>query len=103
MVDFVDRNTSFDQFEWIHHECDFFQQVFLSAILEMLPHILIEILLVLSRNNIPSFGFPKMVVVNGVDKEVLHVPAEGGKLHSQVHPGLSYSRYFILLGLDHSK
>ena len=40
-------------------------------------------------------------MVDGVDEKVLHVPAEGGKQHPQIHPGLSDPRYLVALGLHH--
>lgn len=38
-----------------------------------------------------------MVVVDGVEPEILHVPAEGGESHAHVHPGHSHPADVLLL------
>jgi hypothetical protein len=35
----------------------------------------------------PLLGRPPVVVVDGVEHVVLHVPAEGGEAHAHIHPG----------------
>lgn len=67
----------------------------------MFLNIPIEVLFMLAGNDVPSFGLSKMVVVDGVDEEVLDMPTKGGELHAEVHPWLSNPANFVLLFLDY--
>ena len=44
-----------------------------------------------------------MVVVDRMNKEILNMPAKGGELHSEVHPGLGDPGYFIIFVFDYSE
>ena len=101
LVDLVDGNAMLDQFQRVDHEGDLLQQVFLALVLASLLDIEVEVLLVFAGDDVPGFSLSEVVVVDGVDEKVLHVPAEGRKLHPQVHPGLSYPRYLVFLVLHH--
>lgn len=63
----------------------------------MLLDVPIEGFLVLARNDVPSLGLTQVVVVDRVQKKVLHVPAKSGELHAHVHPGKGYPAYLVPL------
>ena len=52
----------------------------------MLPDVVIEEFLLVSGDDVPRLGLSEVVVVDGVDEEVLDVPAKCLELHPHVHP-----------------
>ena len=56
LIDLVDGNSMFDQFQRVDHEGDLLQQIFLALALASLLDIAVEVLLVFARNNIPGLS-----------------------------------------------
>lgn len=56
----------------------------------MLFDVVVEEFLLVSGDYVPGLGLSVVVVVDGVDEEVLDVPAEGRELHTHVHPRQRY-------------
>ena len=48
--------------------------------------ILIEGFFLVAWNDVPGLGLTEVVVVDGVQEKIFDMPAEGGELHSEVHP-----------------
>lgn len=56
LIDLVDGNSMFDQFQRVDHEGNLFQQIFLTFALASLLDISVEVLLVFTRNDVPGLS-----------------------------------------------
>ena len=102
LVGFVNRNSLLYQLKWVHHECDSVQKsLFMSPRTILILHIGIEGLLVRTWNYIPSFYSSFVIIVERINPEVFHMPAEAGEEASHVDPRMGDPTYFLLTFLAH--
>jgi hypothetical protein len=90
---FVNGNSNANELERVEHEGDAVEQV---GSARSVTDVLIELLFELLRNDVPRFCIPFMIVIDGVQPQILHVPAESGEHHSHVHPWRGHSANVLL-------
>ena len=102
LIDLSDLDAMLDQIERVEHQSNPVKDI--GPRLEKLTKLYfskgIKLLLLGFWHHIPGFGRAQMVVVQTVDVEVLNVPAERGKLHSQIDPGRCHSANSLGFVLD---
>lgn len=98
MIDFVDLDACFADFERVDHEGDAMHKVRFGGYLLVVALLneFIKPLLLGARNDIPNFTGALVIVVERVDVEVLDVPAEGGEFHPKVYPWDSDSANLLI-------
>ena len=90
LVSLVDGDAVIDEFERVHHECDAVEQSFLAGFQAVsFFDVGVEFLFMGARDHVPCLNSTLVVVVQRVDPQVLHVPAERRKLHAHVDPRMS--------------
>lgn len=57
----------------------------------------------MTRDNVPRFSLSVVVIVDGVQEEILDMPAKGSELHADIHPGQRDPAYFLLFFANDSK
>lgn len=84
LVGLVDGDSLLNELERIEHKGDPVEQV---AATSLVLDVLVELVLVALRDDVPGLGGARVAVVEGVEPEILDVPAEGGEHHAHVDPG----------------
>ena len=90
LVSLVDWNSMIYELKGIHHKCNAIEQCFLIVFKTVgLFYVFIKFLFIRARDHIPCLSSTLVVVIKGIDPQVLNVPAESRELHTHVNPGVS--------------
>lgn len=99
---FIDLDPIGHKLHGINHQRNPMQKIWFSLYLLgiLLLDIPIKLLLLLTRNNIPGLGRPKVVIVQRINKQILNMPAERSELHAHVHPRRGHATDLIVFQVD---
>lgn len=101
LVYLVNLYTLLDEVQGVDHQGYPVEEGLLAFrhVLVLVQDVVVHLLFVRLRDNVPGLGGPFVIVVEGVHVKVLDVPTERGELHPHVDPGLGYPADIRLSGL----
>jgi hypothetical protein len=96
LVGLVDSNAALHELYRVNHESNAIEELPLSCLFE---DISIKELFVGLGNDIPGLDRSLVAVIKRVEPKVLHMPAEGRKLHTHIDPRDGDSTNFLIVVL----
>jgi hypothetical protein len=93
LICFVHGNSNPNELKWVEHEGDTIKQI---GSARSFTHIFIKLFFELLRNDVPRFCITFMIVIDGIQPKILHMPAKSGEHHSHVYPWSGYSANVLL-------
>jgi hypothetical protein len=94
LISLVDLDSMFHQLKGVNHESNAVEELPLSGLVQDIG---IEFIFVGFGNHVPGLDASLVTIVDGVEPEILHVPAECREQHTHINPGDGDSTDFLLV------